>query len=177
MADRSVPPNKGVLALDMSTAFGLLIKAVKKGIRRQVSGKIVTLDIDADGIKLLEIKGNVIQKWAHVAIAPHSVDEEEMLDEPSLRDAVKQLVVASGSKLGRVSASTSGLFSISRILPMPTVPSEVSTQEFVQEMIGEVMPVATDRLYLSWQILPMPITPVTGKYLPSVCPGVCWTTR
>ena len=165
MADRSVPPNKGVLALDMSTAFGLLIKAVKKGIRRQVSGKIVTLDIDADGIKLLEIKGNVIQKWAHVAIAPHSADEEEMLDEQSLRDAVKQLVVASGSKLGRVSASTSGLFSISRILPMPTVPSEVSTQEFVQEIVGEVMPVAADRLYLSWQILANADSAGDGKIL------------
>ncbi len=165
MADKNVPQNAGVLALDLGTAFRLLTNAVKRGIGRRISGKIVTLDIDGDGIKLLEIKGNVIRKWAHVAIAPHSADEEEMPDRQSLRDAVKQLILASGSKLGRVSASISGLYSISRILPMPTVPSEVTTQDFVQEIVGEVMPVATDRLYLSWQILANADSAGDGKIL------------
>ncbi len=165
MADRNVPPNKGVLALDMSTAFGLLTTAVKKGIERRVAGKIITLDIDADGIKLLEIKGNVIRKWAHVTIAPHSADKEEMPDQQSLRDAVKQLIAVSGSKLGRVSASISGLYSISRILPMPTVPSDVSTQEFVQDIVRGVMPVAMDKLYLSWQILANADSAGDGKIL------------
>ncbi len=165
MADRNVPQNKGVLALDLSTAFGILIKAVQKGIGRRVSGKIVTLDIDGDGIKLLEVRGNVIRKWAQVVIAPSSGDEEEILDRQSLRDAVRQLTVTSGSKLGSVSASISGLYSISRILPMPTVPSEVSTQEFVQEIVGGVMPVSMDRLYLSWQILANADSGGDGKIL------------
>lgn len=165
MADRNVPQNKGVLALDVGTAFRMLIKAAKRRIRRRISGKIVTLDIDGDSIKLLEIGGNVIKKWAQVAIAPDSGDEEETLGRKSLRDALKQLIVSSGTKLGRVSASISGLYSISRILPMPAVPPEVTTQEFVQEVVGEIMPVAMDRMYLSWQILANADSEGDGKML------------
>ncbi len=165
MADRNVPQNKGVLALDLGTAFRLLTKAVKRRIGRRVAGKIVTLDIDGDGIKLLEIRGDVIRKWAHVAIAPNRADEEEILNRQSLRDAVKQLIGSSGTKLGRVSASISGLYSISRILPMPAVPSETNTQEFVRDVVGGVMPVSMDKMYLSWQILANADSEGDGKML------------
>lgn len=165
MADRNVPQNKGVLALDVGTAFRLLIKVVKRGIGRRISGKIVTLDIDDNGIKLLEIRGGVIRKWAQVAITPKSGNEEEIPGRQSLRDAVKQLMVSSGTKPGKVRASISGLYSISRILPMPAVPTAITTQEFAQELIGEIMPVSADRMYLSWQILADADSEGDGKML------------
>ncbi len=159
MSSRDTRQNSGVLSLDLGTAFRLLIKGLKRTFGKRLSGSIVTLDIDDAGVKLLEIKGGVIRKWAQVAIPGDTTgtfaerEEAEVLSREKLRDAVKQVMAASGTKLGRVRASVSGLFSISRILPLPIVPPEVSAREFVQGMVEDALPLSVNRMYVSWEIL------------------------
>ncbi|MFC1903783.1 pilus assembly protein PilM [Chloroflexota bacterium] len=113
---------------------------------------VVTLDIGNDGIKLLEVRGNRVRQWASAELEPGKVEGEVFSNQQTLTKLVKQLMASSNIRLKKVRASVNGVYSVSRILPMPTVPAGLTTQEFVMEIAREIMPVSTDSLYISWKI-------------------------
>jgi type IV pilus assembly protein PilM len=133
-------------------------------VGKRTAGRVVTLDIDSAGIRFLEVRGGVIRKWANVALEADNI-EDETLSQQALQNTIKQLMALSSSKLGKVTASVSGLYSVSRILPLPAVPAGVTTQEFVQEMAKDVMPLSDDKIYLSWQIIANADSEGEGKVL------------
>ena len=59
MTTNDVTSPKGVLSLDMGTVIRMPLKALKNRIGKHVSGSLVTLDIDSDGIRLLETSKSV----------------------------------------------------------------------------------------------------------------------
>lgn len=152
MTTNDVTPPKGALSLDTGTASRRPLKALKNRIRKYLSGSLVTLDIDRSGIRLLETRGGVIKKWASVALEAGGSEEGEVSDRRYLSRMIKQLMDSNRVKPRKVRASLSGLYSVSRVLSVPAVtPAGITTQEFIRELARETMPVAMDKLYLSWQ--------------------------
>ena len=140
-----------ILRLDISTATRLLLKAIRKTTGRWVTKGVVTLDADSTTIRLLETTGGKVKKWASIPLEAGEVEEGAVSEPPDLGTLVKQLMSSSDIKAKKVNVSLSGLYSISRILPMSNLPGGLTTEEAVLEMAKEVMPLSEDRLYLSWQ--------------------------
>jgi len=154
LTTNNVKPPNGALSLDAGTATRMPLKALKNRFGRYVSGSLVTLDIDSDGIRLLETRGGGIKKWAYVALEVGRSEEGETSDRRYLSRMIKQLMDSNGVKPRKVRASLSGLYSVSRVLSVPAVtPAGITTQEFIRELARETMPVSMDKLYLSWQML------------------------
>ena len=143
--------DKGILNLDISTAIGLLRKTIGKMLRKWISRAVVTLDIDDTAIRILEVKGGKVRKWASVPVEPDKVEKGVVTDWKALSTMTKELISSSGIKTKKVLASISGLYSISRIVPMSTLPAGFTIQEGVLEAAREIMPLSEDRQYLSWQ--------------------------
>jgi len=144
---------ENILTLDIGSAIGMLRKAIRRVIGRWITGGVVTIDIDSTSIRLLQTKGRVVGKWASVPLEPDKVEEGVVSDQKALGAMVKQLMASSGIKARKILASLSGLYSVSRILPMSILPAGLATEEAVLEMAKEVMPLSLDKVYLSWQII------------------------
>ncbi|GAI58801.1 unnamed protein product, partial [marine sediment metagenome] len=139
--------------LDIGTATRMLLGAIRRMVGKQVSGRVVTLDIDSATIKLLETGKGTVRKWASISLEPDKVAGAEVSEQPALGTMVKRLMASSGIKANKVLASFSGLYSLSRILSVPNPPPGVTFQESVLEMAREIMPLSEDKLYLSWQTI------------------------
>jgi len=127
---------------------------LKLGLKKLSLGKkVITLDIDSTAIRLLETRGDRVTKWASVSLEPGEVEGEVVSNPQALSTKVKQLMASSGIKGKKVSASFSGLYSVSRILPLSNLPGGLTTPQAVLEAASEIMPVDTDKLYLSWQTI------------------------
>ncbi|MFC1992310.1 pilus assembly protein PilM [Chloroflexota bacterium] len=114
--------------------------------------KVVTLDIDSNAVRLLEVKGGKVTKWGSVSLEPTSVEGEIFLSQEALSTGVKRLMATSGVSAKRVVASISGLYSVSRVVEMSeTMMEGLATRQAVLEAAKEVLPLDTEELYLSWQ--------------------------
>ena len=142
-----------ILSLDIRSATRKLLKAIRKMTGRWVTKGVVTLDVDSTAIRLLETTGGKVKQWASIPLEAGEVEEGVVSEPPDLGTMVKQLMSSSGIKTKKVNASLSGLYSISRILPMSSLPPGLTTEEAILEMAKEVMPLAEDKLYLSWQTI------------------------
>jgi Tfp pilus assembly PilM family ATPase len=111
---------------------------------------LVTLDIDGGNIRLLEMKGDVVRKWADATFA---LDEDEGNTVKALGAAVKQLMASSGIKAKKVIVSLSGRYTISRLLLQSQLPPAPTTDEAVMEIAGDIVPLPDYRRYMSWQTL------------------------
>ena len=144
---------KTTLNLDVRSAGAMLLKAIRRMAGKWITKGVVTLDIDSTTIRLLETKGGTVTKWASVSLEPDEVEGETVSDQPALGTMVRELMTSSGIKARKVVVSISGLYSVSRILAVSSLPPELTLQEAVLEMARETMPLSEDRLYLSWQTI------------------------
>ncbi len=114
--------------------------------------QLVTLEIDNSGIRLLEIRGQEVVKWAVRPLSPGLFENEVVTNPRALGIAIRQLLKSNGIKVRNINASLSGLYSLSRIVSLPASPSrEAVTQEAVLEKVKEVLPFSEEEIYLSWQ--------------------------
>lgn len=153
LVEKKADETKGVLALDLGTAVRKLLKAIEGKAGKWTGGKVVTVDIDSTAIKLLEIKGGAVRKWAAASFESGNGEGEVVPDEKTLGAMVRQLMASNGIKASKVVASISGLYSVSRVLPESNLPPAPTTQEAVLEMVKEIMPLSGERTYLSWQTM------------------------
>jgi hypothetical protein len=138
------------LSLDLSTAFSKLSKYLSRKLGRLAAAKVVTLDLDRAGIRLMESKGGVVTKWADLSFEPEE-SEQRMASESYLGAKVKQLMKSSGITANKVIASISGLYTISRMVPVSSLPPAPTLEESVDDVKKEIMPVSPDSIYFSWQ--------------------------
>ncbi len=115
--------------------------------------RIVTLEIDTTAIRLIETGDGKVVRWASLSLDPTLFEDGVISDPPALSAAVRQLMDSSGIRAKNVIASVSGLYSVSRIVAVPTPPGEVATRAAVLEAAEEIMPLSMDGLYLSWQTI------------------------
>jgi len=154
LAEENVTETKsGVLALDLGTAIRMLINFIERKLGKWMGGKVVTLDIDSTSIRLLEIKGGVVRRWADTSFEPVEIEGEETPIQPDLGMVVKQLMDSSGIKANKVIASLSGLYSVSRIVSESNLPPASTTEEAIREIAREIIPLSLDKQYLSSQTI------------------------
>jgi hypothetical protein len=114
---------------------------------------VVTIEISNLDIRLMETSGKRVVKWASHSLEPGIFDEEVISDPQALSAAIRRLMVSSGIPGRDVVASISGLYSLSRIVTVPVPLGASVTEDAVLEAAREVMPLAEEDMYLSWQTI------------------------
>jgi len=142
-----------VLSMDLSSSLRAIAKGVGEKLEQWLGGSVVTLDIDSKSIRLLEMKGKVVEKWAEASFETSIPEGEQASGLPALSKALRQLMDSSGIKAKKVIASLSGLYTLSRILPDSALPPAPTTGEAILEIANEIMPLPETRRYLSWQAI------------------------
>lgn len=114
---------------------------------------MITLEISSTDIRLMEVEKGRVIKWASRSLATSVLEEDVVSDSQALSDTVKQLMSSSGISGRNIIASVSGLYSLSRLVMVPTPLGEAVAQQTVLETARDIMPLAEDELYFSWQTI------------------------
>ncbi|MFC2005260.1 type IV pilus biogenesis protein PilM [Chloroflexota bacterium] len=112
---------------------------------------MITLEISSTDIRLMEVSGGKVEKWASRSLESGMFEEEVIIDPRALGAAVKQLMDSSGIKEKKIIASVSGLYSLSRVVTIATPLEQSVTEQAVLEATEEVMPLSEEEMYFSWQ--------------------------
>ncbi|MFB0559408.1 MAG: type IV pilus biogenesis protein PilM [Dehalococcoidales bacterium] len=118
-----------------------------------MAGRVVTLEISSTDIRLMETEGRKVIKWASLSLGPGMFEEEVISDLQALSAAVKQLLTSSGIRAKDIIASIGGLYSLSRVVLVPSPPGGTTPQQAVLEAAREVVPISEEELYFSWQTI------------------------
>ncbi|MFC1939670.1 type IV pilus biogenesis protein PilM [Chloroflexota bacterium] len=121
---------------------------------------MITLEISSTSIRLMETEGEKVVKWASNPLEPGIMEGEVVSNPEALSAAIKELMNTSGINGNIITASVSGLYSLSRIILVPAHASGRLTPQTVREKAEEVIPLPEEEIYLSWQS----IAPVEGEH-------------
>jgi len=114
---------------------------------------VVTLEISSTDIKLMETSGGKVTSWASHSLEPDMFEEEVITDPQAFGATVRRLMASSGIQARDITVSVSGLYSLSRVVTVPTPLEQPVTEEAVFEAAVEVMPLSEEDLYVSWQTI------------------------
>ncbi|MBI4188672.1 MAG: pilus assembly protein PilM [Chloroflexi bacterium] len=114
---------------------------------------MITLEISSNEIRLIEAKGGRVIRWASRSLEPGMFEEGVVSNPQAFGAAVKQLMDSSGIRGKEITASISGLYSVSRIVVVPNLPGAALTQAAVLEEARQVIPLSEEEMYLSWQAI------------------------
>lgn len=131
--------------------LGAVIHAIRG--RLTLPGRVVTLDIDSTCIKLIEVKGGKVLKWGSLPLTPPNGEGAAIPDPAELTAKVKQLLSSSGVQASKAITSLSGLYSVSRVVPVAILPGGLTTPQAVREAAAEIMPLDANSFYLSWHTI------------------------
>lgn len=113
-----------------------------------MSKDIITFEIDTACIKLMKTRGNTIEKWATFSL------KSDIASNPkTLGAAIKKIKKDSGIRGGKVIASASGIYSVSRILLLSHLNTRLTTEQAIQEAVIELTGMSQDKMYYSWQTI------------------------
>ena len=112
---------------------------------------MVTLEIGSDEIRVMEVDRGRVLRWARQVLEPGIMDAESVLDPQGLGIAIRRLLSSSGIKTNEVICSVSGLYSLSRIALVSVPPGGIVSYQAVLDAAYDVMPIAEEEVYLSWQ--------------------------
>lgn len=114
---------------------------------------MITLEITSTDIKLMEVIDRKVTKWASAPLQAGIFQEEVVSNPQALGEAVKQLMSSIGIREKKIVASVGSLYTLSRMVMVPTPLEQPVTEEAVLEAADEVMPLSAEELYLSWQAI------------------------
>jgi type IV pilus assembly protein PilM len=114
--------------------------------------RTITLNIEAQSVRLLLAKGNRASAWREMSLEPGLVKEGVIGDPEAVGLALKDLLDSQRLLGGRLVASVTGIRSITRMLELPPMSPQMMEAAVVREAKRE-MPVAMEDIYLSWQPL------------------------
>ena len=145
--------SQSVMSLDLGTVIQKLLKMLGRALAKLISGRIVTLDINYTGIRVMETHSGTVRNWADLSFGPEEAAKLSEDRESALGTRVKQLMKSSGIKAKNVSVCISGLYTVSRLIPKANLPPAPTLEESVNEIAQELMPVSTETLYFYWQVM------------------------
>ena len=117
-----------------------------------LSTTTVTLNIEANSLRLLVFKGKRAFKWGSVPLSPELIKEGVILDPQGVGLAIAELLKSNEISTTRPMVSLSGLHSVLRIVSLPKTPRALMG-EAVERYARKIMPVDLEELYLSWQVV------------------------
>ena len=101
----------------------------------------------------METSGGKVTSWASHSLEPDMFEEEVITDPQAFGATVRRLMASSGIQARDITVSVSGLYSLSRVVTVPTPLEQPVTEEAVFEAAVEVMPLSEEDLYVSWQTI------------------------
>ena len=116
------------------------------------SKKIVTLNIEANSLRFLVVRGKQILHWGSIPLEPGLVRDGFIADPPKVASAINTLFLERKLPKRRVIVSLTGLRSVARIFRLPKIKSKL-LEEAIRNESEREMPVPLEELYLSWQPL------------------------
>jgi type IV pilus assembly protein PilM len=115
--------------------------------------RITTLFIRDNGINLLVMKGEKIDKWASLTLEPGLVSQGLIIDEEQVAGKVKQIFKETGAKTSKVITALSGHDSLYRIISLPELPDTI-LPEAIRREAKRIIPTPLEEVYYSYQRLP-----------------------
>ncbi len=114
---------------------------------------MVTLEINSTDIRIIEVNGGKIDRWASLALEPGIFEDDNIADVQALGNAIRHLMSSSGIKNRNVIASVNSLYSLVRIVTVATPLETAVTEQAVLEATEEVMPMSSEAMYYSWRTI------------------------
>ena len=116
-----------------------------------MASKTVAVDIDTHSIRLLEVIGDRVERWASASVEPGAVREGSIADPVALGAQVKRLLRSTGVGSHRVVASISGLYFTSQVLSLP-LQTESEARRAMPALAKEAIPL--EGTQIEWQLMP-----------------------
>jgi len=111
-----------------------------------------TLNINTTSIRLLSVKGRLIDKWDSLPLAPGLIRDGLILKPNVVGAVINALFESTGVSRERVITCMTGLPFTYRILRLPQM-KPASLNEAIQRGAKKEMPLPLEDLYLSWQAI------------------------
>ncbi len=116
------------------------------------SKRIITLNIEADSVRVLAVKGKTVEKWGSASLEPGVVKDGLVLQPEVLSKAIDKLFADLKLPRKRAVVSVTGLRATFRIITLPQVKPALLEESIRWEAKAQ-MPVSLEELYLSWQVI------------------------
>lgn len=116
-----------------------------------MANNVITLEISNYDIRIMEIVGRRVTKWASLSFEEDLFEEGVISNPAALNNAVKQIISSSGIRGNQITASISGLYSLTRIITVPNPEDGVLNRQSIIAAASEIMPLSEEELYFSWQ--------------------------
>jgi type IV pilus assembly protein PilM len=113
---------------------------------------MVTLDIEDTSIKMMVVKGRMVETVASLPLEPGLVHDGVIIDPATVGRRISELMAAHGVTEKRVVVGISGIHAIYRTFPLPKLSKQLQ-DEAAQREIERLMPVPLNELYISWQAI------------------------
>ena len=117
--------------------------------------RVTTLFIRDNGISLLVMKGQQVEKWASLPLEPGLISQGLVVDEEQIADKVKQIFKETKVKTKKVIIALSGHDSLYRVISLPELPEAV-LPEAIRREAKRTIPTPLEEVYFSYQQLPAP---------------------
>ena len=114
---------------------------------------MITLEINSADIRIMEVSEGKVIKWGSRPLEPGIIKEGVVVAPQALGTAVKQLMASNGIKEKKVTACIGSLYSLSRMVLVPTPLEQPVTEEAVLEVAEDVMPLSQEETYFFWQTI------------------------
>ncbi|MCX6012500.1 MAG: hypothetical protein NTV30_03645 [Chloroflexi bacterium] len=114
-----------------------------------ISSKTITLDINSDRIRLIQVSGNNICQWACAPVAPGLINEGKILDPVTVGAKIKYLMESIGISAGKVIAGISGLYSLSGLVCV-NKPRGQKIEEGIKSEAIKQWEHLTNEHYITW---------------------------
>lgn len=118
-----------------------------------MAGRLTTLFIEDNNIRLLVTRGKLVEKWASTPLEPGLVSDGVIIDEAEIVSRIKELFSLTGTRAEKVIAGLSGLNSLYRVITLPELPESLISEAVFREA-GRVIPVPLEDVYLAYQMIP-----------------------
>ncbi len=113
---------------------------------------IVTVNIEAQAIRILAVRGNSVLSWAEAPLDFGVVREGIIADPQRAGAALATVLDSERLRGGKLVACVTGFRSIARVLELPKMDAELLEEAVTREAKRE-MPVPMEEIHLSWQSL------------------------
>jgi type IV pilus assembly protein PilM len=112
----------------------------------------VTLNITANSVRLLSVKGKQVERWGSIPLAPGLVKDGFILQPKAVGAAINTLFKSTKVPKQHVITSLTGLSFTYRILSLPKT-KDALLEEAIQRSARREIPLPLEELYLSWQAI------------------------
>ncbi|MFC1951226.1 type IV pilus biogenesis protein PilM [Chloroflexota bacterium] len=113
---------------------------------------VVTLNIEPDGARLLQVRGRKVESWRSVSFTADKMNDITTVDADALAEVLKDLFRSVKPAKTEVLLGITGIRSVYRIVVIPNVKS-LKVEEAIRWVAAREIPLNIDEVNLSWHEL------------------------